>query len=486
MKILILTASPNRDLIVDQLLAEELQNRGHETSIRPCLREGRKALEEEVNNILTGNNGFIPDVVVMPPIRNPYSRDMVETLKHYGLGIVSRHTEPSCDWKDFKKIPNEKKHEILGQYAYYVDAEMVWSKDEAEILAQRPGAKFPVFACGAFTVDAYKRLDVIAKHRDKEKFCKDRNLDPLKKTLLITSPWGFADSAPDLHIEPIDDAKKDIGGRNRHFEMIKYLVDNGLQKEWNILVTAHPGVLQEPYKQLCEELKIQLDTDTNSFDLKVNVDGIIHAGSTMAIGAHFLEIPAWQFGDINAKNSDSWWGDPESDISKISPYFKEAEDLYKAIIESSPGSNANLQTLESLEKGRYGLMDGNSTKRAAEIISKTTGRFTFRWPKSTRDYSQLRIRQNEASVLTRMNCGICKEPFVIVNESYLGQYANRFGNALLNNIEELKNHGKKAEEILAELNSVLIKITEQSMRFEHSSSCPHCSARFFMREQPVE
>ena len=472
-KILLLTASPVRDLIVDTLLAEELTKRGHETLIRPCLRQGRDAVME-----------FKPDVVVTPPVRNPYSRDLVETIKHLGMGIVSRHTEPSCDWKDFNKIPPEKKHVIMGQYPYYVDAELVWSKDEAEILAKRPGAKFPVFPCGAFTVDAYKRPDIIAKHRDRKKFCKDRSLDPDKKILLITSPWGFADSAPDLHIEPLDDAKKDIEGRDRHFDMIRTLVKKNIQKEWNILVTVHPGVLQEPYKKLCDELKIQLDTETNSFDLKVNVDGIIHAGSTMSIGAHFLEIPAWQYGDINAKDSDSWWGDPESDISKVSPYFKEPKELCKAIVNSKPGSNANIETIKSLEKGRYGLMDGKATQRAAEIIHQTKGKFAFRWPKSTRDYSQLRIRQNEATILTRMNCGICKEPFVIINESYLRQYATRLGNHLQANTKEIYMPDGEST-LMQVLDKVYEKSIEQSMAFEHGTACPHCAARFFMREQPV-
>lgn len=457
-KILILTASPVRDLIVDTLLAEELTKRGHEVSIRPCLREGRAAVME-----------YKPDIVVTPPIRNPYSRDLVETIKHFGMGIVSRHTEPSCDWKDFGKIPPEKKHEILGQYPYYVDAEIVWSKDEAEMLSKRPGAKFPVFACGAFTVDAYKRADLIETHRDKDKFCKERKLDPKKKVLLITSPWGFADSAPDLYIEPLDDAKRDIEGRDRHFEMIRYLVKKDIQKDWNILVTVHPGVLQEPYKQLCAELKVPLDTETSSFDLKVHADGIVHAGSTMSIGAHFLEIPAWQFGDMNAKGSESWWGDPESDISKVSPHFKEAKELCKAILNSKPGSNADLKMIESLEKGRYGQMDGKATVRAAEVIEKTKGKFALRWPKSTRDYSQLTIRQTPRHVITPMRCAICGEEFVIVNESFMKQMVNH---ALV----VLKPH--LTEEIPEEL---LPKIWSPP----HSPSCPWCSARFFIREQPV-
>ncbi len=182
---------------------------------------------------------------------------------------------------------------------------------------------------------------------------------------------------------------------------------------------------------------------------------------------------------MNAKDDKSWWGDPDSDISKVSPYFKEPKDLFKAIKNAKPGSNANIETIKSLEKGRYGLMDGKATERAANIISKTQGKFTFRWPKSTRDYSQLRIRQNEATILTRMNCGICKEPFVIVNESYLGQVVNRFGNSVINEIKNIEGIN------IDEITEILKKSTSQLMSFEHGTACPHCAARFFIREQPV-
>ena len=57
MKILIFTASPMRDSIVDSLLTEELEKMGHEVSIRPCLREHRAAFEDTINEILQGGQG---------------------------------------------------------------------------------------------------------------------------------------------------------------------------------------------------------------------------------------------------------------------------------------------------------------------------------------------------------------------------------------------------------------------------------------------
>ena len=55
MRILILTASPQRDAIIDRQLRDELSKRGHEVFIRPCLREGQESIPE-----------LQPDIVVVP------------------------------------------------------------------------------------------------------------------------------------------------------------------------------------------------------------------------------------------------------------------------------------------------------------------------------------------------------------------------------------------------------------------------------------
>lgn len=457
--ILILTASPVRDLIIDTLLAEELIKKGHQVSIRPCLREGRDAVLE-----------VRPDVVVMPPIRNPYSRDMIEVLKGWGIGVVSRHTEPSCDWPDFKKMTRKQQADIHGVYPYVIDAEIVWSQDEAQIL-NKPNrlSPFQTHAVGAFTVDPYLRPDLVEKHKDCATFCKKYGFDEGKKILLICSAWGFVDSSPDLHISEVDSAKGDIAARDRHFDMIRTL-DKKLD-EWNILVSVHPGVFQPPYKELCDELKIPLDVETASFDLKVNVDAFVHAGSTMAIGAHLLGKPAWQFGDINAKDCESWWNDPESPISKVSPYCKTPDELVAAIDAYTPTSNASSEALEALEKGRFGVMDGQATVRAAEVIDKVKGRFQVSWPGSTRDYTQLTILRELRQLITPMGCAICKKEFVIVNESYFEKVK-----VYINQVLDTSDLDKG---VLDEVKKLMLQIP---FRAAYGNACPWCSARFTVKE----
>ena len=404
-KILILTASPQRDLAIDRLLSEKLIAMGNEVFIRPCLREGRDAVLE-----------LQPDVCVVPPIRNPFSRDMVETMKRFGCGVVTRHTEPSCDWQDFKGMDERGKLGITGAYPYQVDLELVWGPDEAQILNQRH-APFPAISVGAFCADVYTDPEVNSKYISKEVLFQKHGLDLTKKTILVLTAWGFIDMAPDLQIDEIGQVSKDTEGRGKWMEMIKFLKDSCPQ--YNILVTLHPNVDAKPYKDFLTPLRIPLDEDCRAIELVKNSDVVIHAGSTTAVGTHFLNKPAIQYGDQNSKDNN-WWTLPSSAISKLSPFAPTLVDLQKLITEVEfDKTNASPETLKLLETGRYGVMDGQATTRAAELINKANGRFKYFWPDLERNYDQPGIMKTDDKIIHKAFCGVCKRPFVIVKQSYI-------------------------------------------------------------------
>ena len=313
MKILILTASPQRDMIIDRQLKDELSKRGHEVWVKPCLREGRDSILE-----------LEPDIVVVPPIRNPYSRDFVETCKGWGIGVITRHTEASCSWQDFNAMdPQDRHHNILGALRYQVDAEIVWGQDEAEIL-QRRGCSFPVVAVGSLAVDAYFNKDIKEEYIRREVFAKKLGIDPKKKTVLIGSSWGFADSAPDLRIDEINTYFSEDEGRDNYIACIKELRE---KLPWNIILRPHPGVNITEYKKQLPDIPIE--TDLPAIEMLCNCDLLIHSGSTMAMEAHFLNIPAYQFGDVNRKFTNNWFQKPESPLSKVSPHIICVEDMLK-------------------------------------------------------------------------------------------------------------------------------------------------------------
>lgn len=438
-KILILSASPQRDSVVDSLIADKLKAIGNEVWVRACLRQGRDAVLE-----------LEPNVVVLPPIRNVYSRDLVEQLKKWNIGVVSRHTEPSLEWADFKEMTPVEKMEILGRHAYEIDAELVWSSDEVQILSRRPYGDFPVIAVGAFMVDIYKSPE-LQRFPSKEIFNQKHKFSPDKKTLLLSSAWGFIDSSPDLSIDGQRECHNDREGREKWLEMA-HLVHKRLSKNWNILATLHPSLGIDAYKEGLKDTDIEIDTESTATELLKNVDVLVHAGSTMAVEMHLLNKPAFQFGDVNNLTGANWWQKPSSVISKVSPHYTDPQKLINAIRRSSDKSNANPKTIKTLEEGRYGRMDGKASERAAQVINKIDGQFKMVWPDNTRNYDQPTVVADTATIVRPMFCGICKMPFGRVEKEWLDKLIKFLG-------------------------------VKEPIEMGRNKLCPNCGSRYFDKEE---
>lgn len=436
-RILILSASPVRDKMIDRLIARKLGELGHDVEIAPCLRGGR-------DKVLV----FKPDICIVPPIRNPNSRDFVADLKRFGCSVVVRHTEPSCSWQDWKRMSEKNRQEILGAYFYDADLELVWSADEADILSRRGPRSPRVIPVGAIGLDIYQDDKLKAEVGDYGAFCKRSLLQPGKPILLITSPWGFADSSPDLATDDMVDAVRDEEGQKQHLAMTR-LVVQALRDQWNILMTIHHGVKPEPYIALAQELKVPLDRSTPMFHLLPHCQAVIHAGSTVSVSAHLLNIPTFQYGDVNAKDGGSWWGIGESAISRVAPRYETVDALVAALRECPQESNANPETIRELQEGRYGIMDGKAVDRAVRHIDRLGGKFRLRWPRSTEDYRQLTVQRSVDEFTTKAFCHVCEETFVILNDDYVKMLATR------------------------------LDVPMEKIRPTHGLACPFCAARLF-------
>jgi hypothetical protein len=436
-KFVILTASPQRDKLLDELMAEELRARGHEAHVYPCLREGRKACLD-----------IKPDVVVVPPIRNPYSRDFVETLKYHGCGVVSRHTEASCDWPDYKAMDIKEKQAIMGSFPYKIDKELVWGPDEADILSRRK-TDFPVISVGSFSADKYLNKGLKQRLGTRKAFDKRYGFEK-GKTLLVTCAWGFADSAPDLNIEETAKARKDNEGRARHIDMIKKL-KRYLGDEWDILLTIHPGVMPEVYSKAFPD--IPLDTSRSSIELMTHCDAMVHSGSTMGIGAHLLKMPAFQYQDVNCKLTAGWFCKQGTPLSRVSPGFETSKELADAILQCTlKKSNADKDAVKELVEGRYGLMDGKAYIRAVDEIEQVEGKWTEKWSRPIRDYDQPMCKKDRNSFIVDGVCNICGSTYAIVKREWFYEIC-----------KHLKIDKKKVDE----------------MGF-FSCSCPSCCSKFFL------
>lgn len=439
-KILILTASPQRDSEIDSLLADKLRALDNEVWIKPCLREGRDAVLD-----------IKPNVVVMPPIRNIYSRDFCNQCKDWGIGVVTRHTEPSIAWEDYKAISGKERATIMGHFAYNADVEIVWSEDEAQILKTRR-CHFPIIPVGAFVADIYKQSGFDEKFMSREQFNSKHKFDGNKKTILLSSAWGFIDSSPDLAIDGQRDASNDEKGRVIWIDMAKQL-HSKLGEKYNILITLHPSVVIDDYKKELEPLGLEIDTESTAVELLKNCDVLVHAGSTMSVEMHLLNKPAFQFGDVNNLVGSNWWQRSDAAISKVSPHCDSIDNLIESLDSFPPESNARLDAIKELEEGRYGKMDGKATEHTAEIVNKITGEFKYCWPHAPHNYTQPLIRKTPTDVIAQSECGICKRTFAIVRDSWV-------------------------KELLS-----FLPLTDEQKNINRDSLCPHCGCRFFRKAE---
>ncbi len=387
-----------------------------------------------------------PDVVIMPPIRNVYSRDFAGQCKEFGCAVVTRHTEPSIAWEDYKVAGAKDRAAIIGQFKYNVDVEIVWSEDEVQILRSR-NTVFPVEFVGAFVADIYKQDDFDSKFISREAFCEKHKLDKDKKTILLSSAWGFIDSSPDLQIDGQREVSVDEKGRGIWIDMAKQ-VHEKFKDKWNILITLHPNIGLDFYKKELEPLGLEIDTESTAVELLKNCDMLVHAGSTMSVEMHLLNKPALQFGDVNSLTGANWWQRSDAAISRVSPHCDSIEKLIEELEKFPDTSNANPETIKELEAGRYGAMDGKASERTAEIVNKLEGSFKYCWPNSPHDYTQSLVRKDADDVLKVTTCGICKKDFVILNKN------------LINKI--MADHEIKGK-----------------LPDKYDTLCAHCGARFY-------
>lgn len=412
-KILILTSSPQRDKLIDKLLEAELRNLGNTVFWGSFPTPGRKAILK-----------LKPDILVMGPITNLYMYDTAFEASRWGVAVVIRHVEPGFDESDVQVMtPFWKKTELFAGRPSGLKLELVWGDVEAKHLKNRPDIKHDIVPVGAFVADIYKKpsrknIDLIKGH----------GLNPDKKTVLVSAPWGLFDMESDFRGQSSDVLAADQKGMSKWLQMVCELKEK--LTDFNILTTLHPGLLEEKeYQSVLGAHNIPVDTKSTAFDLLSSCDVLVHAGSTMAIEMHWLNKPAFQFGDVNSLDMPdaNWWQRAGAPISQVSPFFTENLALIKAIATSSLASNADTEVITQLEKGRYGKMDGKATKRAASLINKLTGKCEIKWPLSLNTKDTAFGFRDTSKHFTMVRCLACEEAFFCPNDSYIELLKWSFG-----------------------------------------------------------
>jgi hypothetical protein len=332
-KILIFSGSPQRDKLIDELLAEKLRGLGNEVFVRKIPIGAQKAILE-----------IKPNIVIVPPIRNPFAQELCVHLGKWNVGVVIRHVEPSCDTSDLESMAEGWARILLIPRPTSVRLELFWSQTELDFVKGRSPTQHPMAPVGALVADIYKDARFEKRFTDREKF-NQRYKFKKDKTLLISSPWGLIDLDSDNLGQTFSIVKKDAAAKGKWVKMVRCLYEQ-LSSEWNILITLHPGLDVKSYESELSDLDLMIDCKSSAPELMMNCDALVHSGSTLAVEMHWLNKPAFQFGDVNSIDlpDGNWWHQAEASISRVSPFYLDGESLADAVIKCDLGkTNANLE-----------------------------------------------------------------------------------------------------------------------------------------------
>jgi surface carbohydrate biosynthesis protein len=404
MNVVILSLVPQRDWQADQMIADELVSRGHKACVRNYVQDGRAAIIAER-----------PDVVIMPVIRCEYSRDFATRMKQWGIKVIARRSEAGVSRKRFTEIPKQWQLDHLGRYDYkdLIDLELVWSKEFSEVLVENNKIRRDqVRPIGAILLDPYFRYDVKSVadklfKKTKNEFNAEHGFDNDKKTLLFCTGFVHADSTDfTLPEAPVGDPIHQelyLRDKNIRESWIKLLAILTEQGNHNIIVRPHQGEDDSIYKGQ----NVVISRDGTAGESLYYSDVMIHSGSTMAVEAHLLGMPAIRFGNTSQDNL----------IGNISPSCETAEECLRLIDQINFGeTNANISSLSDLKDHFYGDIDGKSYMRCADAVCEFDGHKAEgtpnMWPEEElKDYSTEGVVRIASQNIT--NCGACKKQFQV-------------------------------------------------------------------------
>lgn len=395
MKIAIYTLTPQRDEYIDGLLAEKLRGYGHEVVVRSYMYGARESICYEQ-----------PDVTIHPMVGGEYKIDTVKKCKEWGVEVIVRRGEAGQGREQFSVLDDSRKKVILGNWDYspYVDLELTWGQEFTDIIAEQgwmPAEKMK--ACGAFAFDPYFAHD-----------CK-RVKKTGKKLILFATGFSTADTTPgycetglpeglDYHKEV---HKIHFDARTVWLEAIKELV-KWFGDDWAFELKVRPGESANVYADKVPSCVKVHPEDAPSSEVLRSVDVLVHSGSTLAIEAHLLNIPSFNFCNVN----------PDPLLSKVSPMLATYEELEWSLARAVLGqSNIYEDVYNELQKHLYGKIDGKACERAACFIHehlagkviKNTAPIT--WPKEIKYTVQDGIHLEQQEGDARWTCPCCRNIF---------------------------------------------------------------------------
>jgi surface carbohydrate biosynthesis protein len=365
-KVLILCNLPQRDMASDQILATKLRELGFEVRVVPFLPRPRE-------HILY----YKPDIVVGPEARCEFTIDMYDRCMEWGVAAVAKRTEGGAARAAWDVMDQAERDTVIGSWTYNVDREIVWSMDFADLLGEHGYIpREHVDAVGAIPFDVYFQPP------NREPWSKRRNI-------MLATGWGHADRNPQYNVpeaepdSPIhaDAYNRHREGREKWIELMSRMREE-LPSTYNLFVRLKVGEQPNEYQQkLGNKVQILMPCDTKV--ALMNTDLLIHAGSTMGIEAHLMNIPALSYMGLQNQT-------PGYQYPHVSPDITDPGEIIKMVQTMDwTKSNADTSAVDQLEKEFYGWIDGKACERAAAAIAQIPEKETNVpnvWPAEKKDY----------------------------------------------------------------------------------------------------
>lgn len=399
MKILILTLCGQRDRVVDNLIADHLRKFGHEVYVHNFAMAGFQSVPY-----------MKPDVIVSPLPGGEFKNEFVKQCKSWGCEVIVRRGEAGASKEIFEKMDKERQSIIISNWDYspYVDLELTWGREFTEILAEKgcmPAEKLK--ACGAFSFDAYFQARRDENH---------------EKTILFATGFSCADTREEQSDCGLPEGSpyhkvlydQHTEGRKVWIQAIKDLV-HWFGLKWRITLKVRPGERAVEYVEAFGDTVNIYPLTTSSIEALKETDILVHSGSTMAIEAHLLGIPSFNFHNIN----------PDSLLASVCPRIETYEELEWNLARANiQQSNISEAVLRELEEHLYGKIDGKACARAARYIhehiknKKIKTKIPDSWPKVAKFIQDgVHIEKQKGDV--RWVCFVCKNIYYVnASEQY--------------------------------------------------------------------
>jgi len=345
MKIVIFTLAAQRDKSVNNLIAEHLRKYGHEVYVHSYLGGAEQSIPY-----------LKPEVVIHPFPGGDFKFESVKQCKKWGCVTMVRRGEAGASRKSFEAMEPDRQSIILGNWDYtpYTDLELTWGQEFTDLLIEKKGIPVEkVKACGAFAFDAYFLPE---NKRDENSV----------KTILFATGFDGADDTPTnsecgvpqgspFHKVLYDEHTK---ARRLWIETIKELV-KWFGEQWRFTLKVRPGEQNTKYLEVFGKTVDIYPQVTPSIDALKETDILVHSGSTMAIEAHLLGIPSFNFHNIN----------PDPLLASVCPRLETYKELEWNLSQTNiHQSNINEAVYNELQEHLYGKIDGKACERAAGFI----------------------------------------------------------------------------------------------------------------------